>query len=65
MDKKEISFEENLEKLTKIVAGLESGDVPLKESMDKFNEGMEIIKICHKELKEAELKVEMLVKKDK
>ena len=64
MVQKEVSFEENLEKLKKIVDGLESGDVPLKESMNKFKEGTEIIKQCYNELEDAELKVETLVKKD-
>ena len=64
MVQKEVSFEENLEKLRRIVDGLESGDIPLKESMNKFKEGAEIIKQCYKELEEAELKVETLVKKE-
>ena len=65
MAQKEVSFEGNLERLKKIVDGLESGDIPLKESMNKFKEGTEIIKQCHNELEEAELKVETLVKKDR
>lgn len=64
MAQKEVSFEGNLERLKKIVDGLESGDIPLKESMDKFKEGTEIIKQCYKELEDAELKVETLVKKE-
>ena len=64
MVQKDVSFEGNLEKLKKIVDGLESGDLPLKESMNKFKEGIEIIKQCYKELEDAELKVETLVKKD-
>jgi len=65
MAQKEISFEDNLEKLKRIVEGLESGDIPLKESINKFVEGTEIIKQCYKELEEAELKVETIVKKDR
>lgn len=65
MVQKEISFEENLEKLKRIVDGLESGEIPLKESMNKFKEGTEIIKQCYKELEDAELRVETLIKKDR
>ncbi len=65
MAQKEGSFEGNLEKLKEIVDGLESGDIPLKESMNKFKEGTEMIKQCYKELEEAELKVETLVKRDR
>ncbi len=64
MAQKEVSFEDNLGKLKKIVDGLESGNIPLKESMNKFKEGTEIIKQCYKELEEAELKVETLIKKE-
>jgi len=65
MAQKEGSFEGNLERLKKIVEGLESGDIPLKESMNKFKEGTEMIKQCYKELEGAELEVETLVKKDR
>ena len=65
MAKKEVSFEENLEKLEKIVDGLESGETPLKESMSKFKEGSAIIKQCQQELQDAELQVETLVKREK
>jgi exodeoxyribonuclease VII small subunit len=64
MTQKEISFEEKLEKLKGIVEGLESADIPLKESIDKFKEGAELIKQCYNELEEAELKVETIVKED-
>ena len=62
---KEISFEEKLEKLKTIVEGLESGEIPLKESIDKFKEGAELIKECYKELEEAELKVESVAKDER
>jgi len=65
MVQKEVSFEGNLERLKKIVDGLESGNTPLKDSMNKFKEGTDIIKQCYKELEDAELKVETLVKKDR
>ena len=65
MAQKEFSFEENLGKLKKIVDGLESGDIPLKESMNKFREGAELIKQCYKELEDAELQVETIVKRDR
>jgi exodeoxyribonuclease VII small subunit len=64
MSSKEISFEEKIEKLKLIVDGLESGDISLKESIEKFKEGSELIKQCYKELEDAELKVETIVKED-
>ena len=58
------SFEENLEKLKEIVEDLESGDLPLKDSLEKFQNGVDIIKQCYKELETAELKIETIIKKD-
>ena len=57
------SFEENLEKLKEIVEDLESGDLPLKDSLEKFQNGVDIIKQCYKELETAELKIETITKK--
>lgn len=61
---KVVSFEENLEKLKEIIEDLENGDLPLKESLEKFQEGVHIIKQCSKELETAELKIETIIKKD-
>lgn len=58
------SFEENLEKLKEIVEDLESSNLPLKESLEKFQNGIDIIKQCYKELETAELKIETIIKKD-
>ncbi len=51
---KELSFEENLEELEAIVKKLESGEVPLDEAIDKFNEAMKLAKKCNEKLKAAE-----------
>ena len=59
-----ISFEKSLGKLRGIVEDLESGDLPLKESLEKFQSGIDIIKKCYKELETAELKIETIIKKD-
>jgi len=64
MSAKTISFEENLEKLKEIVEELESGDLHLKKSLEKFQSGADIIKQCYKELEAAELKIETIIKKD-
>ncbi len=61
---KTISFEENLKKLKEIVEDLEGGNLPLKESLEKFQYGAEIIKQCYEELETVELKIETIIKKD-
>ena len=58
--KKEIAFEEAIEKLEKIVATLENGKAPLDESLSAFEEGVALVNICKKQLDEAEQKVKIL-----
>lgn len=55
-------FEEAMKRLEDIVQGLESGDLPLEDSIGVFEEGMKLVSFCSKKLEEAEQKVTMLVK---
>ena len=61
---KELSFEENLEKLEEIVKNLESGNIPLDDAIDSFNEAMKLAKNCDEKLKKAEEKVNKILNKD-
>lgn len=61
---KEKSFEEALKEIEKIIEGLEEGNLPLKENIAKFKEGVELLKFCNKELKEAEMSIQKIVDKD-
>jgi len=56
-------FEECLERLEKIVAELEKGEVSLDRALELFDEGMKLSGSCRKELEEAEGKVEVLLKR--
>ena len=59
-------FEESLERLETIVESMESGDIPLAELVSKFEEGNNLLIVCQKRLKDAELKIDKLKKgKDK
>lgn len=60
----EIKFEEALARLEAIVAQLENGGLSLEESMAQFEEGMRLNKLCQTKLREAEQKIERLVRKD-
>ncbi len=60
---KELAFEEALKNLETIIEDLESGDVPLAELVEKYEEGTALLKICHKRLDQAELKIEKLREK--
>jgi len=55
-------FEDTFKKLETIVNKLESGDLPLEDSMKLFEEGMRLSKICSQRLAEVQKKVEVLLK---
>ncbi len=63
-EKQEIKFEEALARLEAIVAQLENGGLSLEESMAQFEEGMRLNKLCQAKLREAEQKIEKLVRKE-
>ena len=58
---KDLSFEEALEKLEKIVNQLESGQIKLEDAVKVYEEGVQLKKICEKKLSDAQMKVEKLV----
>ena len=60
--KKEMSFEDMLKRLDVIVRTLEKGDAALDESMKLYTEGAELIRLCTKQLNEAEQTVVRLQK---
>lgn len=61
---KELTFEENLEKLEKIVKDLESGNIPLDDAINSFNEAMKLAKTCDEKLKRAENEVNKILNSD-
>lgn len=62
--KKEVTFENALERLENIVASLESGEAPLDESLALFEEGVKLVKLCNNKLEGAEKTVKQLVNID-
>ncbi|MEJ6950111.1 exodeoxyribonuclease VII small subunit [Natronospora cellulosivora (SeqCode)] len=60
----EMKFEKAVEDLEKIVEELEDGGLALDKSLDKFTEGIKLIKYCNQELNKAEKKIEMVVSED-
>ena len=57
---KDNNFETNLKKLEVIVDKLESGDIGLEESVELYEEGMKIKKICDKKLKDIEMQIKKI-----
>jgi exodeoxyribonuclease VII small subunit len=54
----ELSFEKAIGYLTDIVEKMESGQIPLQESISHYEQGMAIIGRCRKILADAEKKIE-------
>jgi exodeoxyribonuclease VII small subunit len=62
-DSKPLDFEAAMRDLEQIVERLEHGDLPLEESLAAFERGVMLTRSCQTALKEAEQKVEILLKK--
>lgn len=56
----ELSYEQAFAELEQIVAALESGDLPLEESMAQFERGQALAERCAQLLDQAELKLSEL-----
>jgi exodeoxyribonuclease VII small subunit len=56
-------FENAMRDLEAIVERLETGDLPLEESLAAFERGISLTRSCQTALKEAEQKVQILLKK--
>lgn len=61
---KEVSFEESMDELEKIVQKLEAGDVPLEEAIQLFQDGMKWSKLCHDKLQKVEKQMDEILKED-
>jgi len=57
------TFERELEDLEAVVKRLESGDLPLEESLKLFERGVGLSDSCRRQLEAAETRVELLVKR--
>ncbi|WP_159882233.1 exodeoxyribonuclease VII small subunit [Paenibacillus puerhi] len=58
------SFEQAIEQLEKIVARLESGDVPLEQAIELFQDGMRLSQLCGQKLEQVERKIEILLEEE-
>jgi exodeoxyribonuclease VII small subunit len=56
-------FETAMRELEELVERLEQGDLSLEESLAAFERGVTLTRACQSALKEAEQKVEILLKK--
>lgn len=59
---KPVNLEKALADLESLVEDLETGDLPLDKAMKKFEEGVKLTRSCQAALRDAEQKVQVLLK---
>lgn len=59
--KEDISFEEAMKQLEEMVDSLESGTLGLEESLEAFEFGMSLVRICQKKLEDADTRIAQLI----
>ena len=60
-EEKQLTYEEAVGSLEKIVSRLESGDITLEESMNLFQEGMKMAGYCTDKLQKMEEQITRLM----
>lgn len=60
MDENKLTFEEAYKQLMDLVKKMESGELPLADSVSAYEQGIKLKAYCEQLLKEAELKIETL-----
>ncbi len=55
-----VTFEQAIEKLSDIVQKIETGQVPLEESLRQYEQGMALIARCRRILQDAEKRIEII-----
>lgn len=55
-----LPFEQAMDRLERLVASMEAGEVPLDELVRRFEDGAKLVHICREHLDQAELKIEKL-----
>lgn len=61
MNRKNLTFEESMQRLEQIVRSMERGEVPLEESLKLFQEGTQLVANCEKLLENARLQVKKVL----
>ncbi len=58
------TFDQSLKKLEEVVKRLETGELTLEDSIELYQEGMELARQCHVKLEAAEQKVQQIVREN-
>ena len=60
----ELTFEEAMRELEKLVDGLDKGDISLDEAIAAYDRGSQLKDYCQKKLQEAKMKIETIQSSD-
>ncbi len=63
-EKSSVTFEDALLRLEDIVGALEDGQIPLADSLARYEEGIKLLKHCYQALEQAERRIEVLNRVD-
>src|SRR2546428_13195034 len=58
----ELNFEKAMDRLEAIVEQMESGKLPLEDLIVRYEEGMNLVKVCQERLANAEQKIEIIAR---
>ena len=58
----DLNFETAMDRLEKIVEQMESGQLPLEDLIVRYEEGMNLVKVCQERLASAEQKIEIIAR---
>ena len=58
----DLNFEGAMDRLEKIVEQMESGKLPLEDLIVRYEEGMNLVKVCQERLAKAEQKIEIIAR---
>lgn len=58
----ELNFEKAMSRLEAIVEQMESGKLPLEDLIVRYEEGMNLVRICQERLTSAEQKIEIIAR---
>ena len=58
----ELNFEKAMDRLESIVEQMESGKLPLEDLIVRYEEGMNLVKVCQERLSNAEQKIEIIAR---
>lgn len=61
---KEVKFEDKVKELEQIINELESGEIDLEDSIEKYTKAMKLVSECDEKLKSIEEQVNKIVKEN-